>query len=48
MCMIIAICVHIAPAEMGPEGRNLKATGERWWLGHGVGRFESRADKITR
>ncbi len=31
-----------ALAEAGREGRVLKATGERWVLGHTVGIFESR------
>lgn len=26
----------------GLSARKVKATGEQWWLGHGVGRFESR------
>ncbi len=32
---------HRALAEAGREGRKLKGRGERWWLGHGAGRFES-------
>ncbi len=35
----MSVCVHIAPAETGAEGRNLKATGEHWWLGTGSGAF---------
>ena len=27
-------------AQAGDAGRRVKATGERWWLGHGRGRFE--------
>jgi hypothetical protein len=41
---VLPLCgrCHRALAEAGAEGRKVKATGERWWLGHGVGRFESR------
>jgi hypothetical protein len=41
---LLCVCprCHRALAEVGTVGRKVKATGERWWLGHGVGRFESR------
>ncbi len=41
---LLPICprCHKALAEVGREGRVLKATGERWHLGHTVGIFESR------
>ena len=31
-------------AEARPDGAKLQATGERWWLRHGVGLFESPAE----
>ena len=34
---------HRALAVAGREGRLLKATRERWYLGHTLGIFESRA-----
>ncbi len=34
---------HKALAGVGRSSRVLKATGERWFLGHTVGIFESRA-----
>ncbi len=41
---LLPVCprCHKALAEVGREGRVLKATGERWHLGHTVGIFESR------
>ena len=41
---VLPVCprCHRALAVAGPDGRKVKTTGERWWLGHGVGRFESR------
>ena len=35
------IC-HRLLADAGADGRSFKATGERWHLGHGVERFESK------
>ena len=35
-------CCHRALAEAVAEGRKVRQRGERWCLGHGVGRFESR------
>jgi hypothetical protein len=32
---------HRALAKVGREGRKVKTSGERWWLGYTVGRFES-------
>jgi len=34
-------CCHRLLAVAGAVGRKLKATGEHWFLGHTVGRFES-------
>jgi len=36
------VCVrcHGILRRAGEAGRIVKATGERWFLGHGVGRFE--------
>ncbi len=41
---VLPVCprCHRALAGAGREGRVLKATGERWYLGHTVGIFESR------
>ncbi len=41
---VLPVCsrCHRALAEFGRQGRVLKATGERWYLGHTVGNFESR------
>ena len=33
---------HAALKAAGGEGRRLKTTGERWYLGHGVGLFEAK------
>ena len=38
---------HTALAEDGAGGRVLKATGERWWLGHGQGKFAAPGDSMT-
>jgi len=35
---------HLALKASGTEGRRLKATGERWWLGHGVGSFPAAGE----
>ena len=37
---VLPVCprCHKALAEVGRTGRVLKATGERWWLGHGIGK----------
>jgi hypothetical protein len=32
---------HQALLDAGDAGRRFKTTGERWWLGHTVGRFPS-------
>jgi len=32
---------HKALEDAGSAGRRFKATGERWWLGHSVGRLLS-------
>jgi len=32
---------HGLLASAGEDGRRLKGTRQRWFLGHGVGRFES-------
>ena len=39
---VLPVCprCHKALEEAGDEGRRFKTTGERWWLGHGVGLFE--------
>ncbi len=41
---VLPVCprCHKALAAVGREGRVPKATGERWFLGHTVGIFESR------
>ncbi|NIM52513.1 MAG: hypothetical protein GTO22_25250 [Gemmatimonadales bacterium] len=41
---VLPLCprCHRALAKAAREGRKLRGTGERWYLGHGVGRFESR------
>ncbi len=41
---VLPVCprCHKALASAGREGRVLKATSERWYLGHTVGTFESR------
>jgi hypothetical protein len=41
---VLPVCrrCHRLLAKAGDEGRRVKMTGERWWLGHGVGRFQSR------
>ncbi len=41
---VVPVCprCHQALADVGREGRVLKSTGERWYLGHTVGIFESR------
>ena len=31
-----------ALGEAGPEGRRLKGSEQRWWLGHGIGKVGSR------
>jgi hypothetical protein len=40
---VLPVCprCHRALAQAGPEGRTLKTTGERWWLGHGYGQIKS-------
>lgn len=42
---VLPVCprCHRALAGAGHEGRMLKDTGERWYLGHTVGILESRA-----
>ncbi len=47
---VLPVCprCHRALAMVGREGRVLKATGERWHLGHTVGIFESRAADALR
>ena len=42
--LVLPLCprCHRHLVVAGAEGRRLKATGERWWRGHGVGRFESK------
>ncbi len=42
---VLPVCprCHRALAGVGRGGRVLKATGERWCLGHTVGKFESQA-----
>ena len=42
---VLLVCprCHRTLAGAGREGRVLKGTGERWFLGHTVGIFESRA-----
>ena len=42
--LVLPLCprCHRLLAVAGAEGRKLKTSGERWWLGHGVGRFESK------
>ena len=41
----LALCQQCRDAlrEAGDAGRVLKGTNQRWYLGHGVGRFESEA-----
>ncbi len=41
---VLPVCprCHRALADVGREGRVLKATSERWHMGHTVGIFESR------
>lgn len=41
---LAALCsrCHGGLTKAGAEGRRLKKNGERWWLGHGVGLFESK------
>jgi hypothetical protein len=41
---VLPVCLrcHRELAQARQEGRRLKATGERWWLGHTGGRFGSR------
>ena len=36
---------HVALKAAGPEGRKLKATGEKWWLGYGVGLFAATGEQ---
>jgi hypothetical protein len=40
---VLPLCprCHKALEDAGGAGRRIKATSERWWLGHGVGRFGS-------
>ena len=40
---VLPVCprCHKMLRDAGDAGRRFKATGERWWLGHGVGRFSS-------
>ena len=40
---VLPVCprCHQALLDAGDVGRRFKAAGERWWLGHGVGRFGS-------
>ena len=33
--LVGAICVLIAPAQMGAEDQKVMAVARRWWLGHG-------------
>ena len=42
---VLPVCprCHRALAGAGREGRVLKGTGERWYLGHTLGIFDSRA-----
>lgn len=42
---VLPVCprCHRALAEAGREGRVRKGSRERWYLGHGVGIFESQA-----
>ena len=42
---VLPVCprCHRALTSAGREGRLLRGTGERWYLGHTVGIFESRA-----
>ncbi len=41
---VLPLCgrCHKALVEARLEGRKLKGTDERWYAGHGVGRFESK------
>jgi hypothetical protein len=40
---VLPVCsrFHKALEDAGSTGRRFKTTGERWWLGYGVGRFSS-------
>jgi len=40
---VLPVCpqCHQALLDAGDAGRRFKTTGERWWLGHTVGRFGS-------
>lgn len=41
---LVPLCdpCYAALKASGANGRKLKATGERWWIGHGVGSFPSK------
>ena len=40
--VIAPLCRRCGYALDRTKGRTLKATGERWYLGHGVGSFEAK------
>jgi hypothetical protein len=41
----VCVCCNRLIGEAGREGRVLKATGERWYGGHGVGRFRAAGQR---